>query len=128
MRLAIFAVVCFALLCPAAVFGQTVQPAPAGKAVFYQDYQCTTGNSITLGTGNHSDLRQWNTGAQGSPNWNDQISCMVIGEGVSKVTVYEHINFKGKSKVFTRKPNNPLGSWSLAKDWWNDKISSIKIQ
>ncbi len=128
MRLAFFVVLCFSLLCPAAVFCQTVQPAPSGRVVFYQDYQCTTGNCITLRAGEHSDLRQWNTGAQGSPNWNDQISCMVMGSGISKVIVYEHINFKGKSKTFTRTSNNPLGCWSLAGNWWNDKISSIKIR
>lgn len=128
MRYFLFAVLCFALLCPAAAFGQSVQPAPWGKVVFYQDYQCTTGNFITLGTGEHKDLRQWNTGAQGSPSWNDQISCMVMGEGVGKVIVYQDIKFKGKSRTFTKTHNNPNGVWSLAGNWWNDRISSIKIQ
>ena len=128
MRFVLFAVLCFALLCPVAAFGQSVQPAPAGKVVFYQDYQCTTGNFITLGIGEHKDLRQWNTGAQGSASWNDQISCMVIGEGVGTVTVYQDINFKGKSKEFKRTRNNPNGVWSLAGNWWNDRISSIKIK
>ena len=129
MRLSLLSVVCFALLFPAATFGQgAIQSAPAGKVVFYQDYQCTTGNFIALGKGDYADLRQYDTGGSGSATWNDQISCMVIGEGISKVTVFENINFKGKKKDFTRTANNPLGSWSLAKDWWNDKISSIKIQ
>jgi hypothetical protein len=105
-----------------------IQPAPYGNAKFFQDYQCETGNYIQLKKGNYPDLRSYNTGALGSPSWNDQISCMVIGDGVSKVIVYEHINYKGKSKTFTRTSSNPLGSWSLSGDWWNDNISSIKVQ
>lgn len=128
MRFIVLLFLCLALFCPATAFGQSVQPAPPGKVVFYQDYQCTTGNYIVLGYGNHSDLRQWNTGAQGSPTWNDQISCMAIGEGVGKVIVYQDIKFKGKSREFKRTHNNPNGVWSLAGNWWNDRISSIKIQ
>jgi hypothetical protein len=110
------------------ISGAMIQPAPYGKAVFYQDYQCETGNYMQLKIGNYPDLRCYNTEASGSPTWNDQISCMTIGEGVSKVIVYEHINYKGKSKEFKKTSGNPLGAWSLTGDWWNDKISSIKVQ
>jgi len=109
-------------------FADSITPAPFERVVFYQDYQCTTGNKIVLKRGSYGDLRQWNTAELGSPTWNDQISCMVIGEGISKVTIYQHINYKGKSKTFTRTRNNPLGAWSLAGDWWNDSASSIKIE
>jgi hypothetical protein len=106
-----------------------IEPAPANTARFYQDYQCTSPPYIEFSKGtNVPDLRKWTIPAPGGPSWNDQISCIVIGEGVSKVIVYQDINYKGKSKTFTRTANNPLGAWSLAQDWWNDKISSIKVQ
>jgi len=106
----------------------TITPPPYDKAVFYQDYQCETGNYMQLKIGNYPDLRGYNTAELGSPTWNDQISCMTIGAGVRKVIVYEHINYKGKSKEFKRTSSNPLGAWSLTGNWWNDKISSIKVQ
>jgi hypothetical protein len=115
------------------VIASAIDPAPAGTVRYYRDYQCSTGPSTTFGPGEYKDLRQY---PQNDPdtfatitgtNWNDQISCITIGTGISKVIVYEHINFKGKSKTFTRTTNNPLGSWSLAGDWWNDRISSVKI-
>jgi hypothetical protein len=128
MKAICFAVVVLGLICSSTVIAQVVQPAPADKAVFYQDYRCTTGNKMELGRGSYPDLRTYNTAELGSPTWNDQISCMVIGQNIGKVTVYQHINFKGKSKTFTKTSNNPLGTWSLAKDWWNDSISSMKIE
>ncbi len=106
----------------------TITPPPFERVVFYQDYQCETGNYMVLKRGNYPDLRCYNTGGSGSPTWNDQISCMTIGEGIAKVIVYEHINYKGKSKTFTKTSSNPLGAWSLTGNWWNDKISSVKIQ
>lgn len=128
MRLICIAVLVLSLGLSSTLMAETIQPAPADKVVFYQDYQCTTGNKITLGRGSYSDLRSYNTAQLGSSSWNDQISCMVIGENISKVTVYQDINYKGKSKTFTKTSNNPIGTWSLAKDWWNDKISSIKVE
>jgi hypothetical protein len=131
MKRALLLFFCLALFIP--VIASAIDPAPDGNVRFYRDYQCSTGPSTTFGPGEYKDLRQY---PQNDPdtfaaipgtNWNDQISCMTIGAGISKVIVYENINFKGKSKTFTRTTNNPLGSWSLAKDWWNDRISSVKI-
>jgi hypothetical protein len=131
MKRTFLLVLCLALVIP--VIASAIDPAPAGTVRFYRDYQCSTGPSTTFGPGVYMDLRQY---PQNDPdtfatipgtNWNDQISCMTIGAGISKVIVYENINFKGKSKEFTRTSNNPLGSWSLAQDWWNDRISSVKI-
>ena len=110
-----------------ACFGWAIEPAPYNKVVFYQDGDCDTGNYMQLGVGDYADLRTYNTGGSGSPNWNDQISCMTIGEEISKVIVYEHINFGGKSKTFSKTSSNPLGSWSLSGLSWNDKISSVKV-
>lgn len=128
MKKIFYVAVALVLVCSSLTFAETIQPAPDNRVAFYQDYQCTTGNKIVLGPGSYSNMTQWNTAELGSPTWNDQISCMVIGAGINKVTVYQHANYKGKSKTFTRTNNNPLGTWSLAGDWWNDSISSIKIQ
>lgn len=132
MRKTFLLVFCFVLFIP--VIASAIDPAPANTVRFYRDYQCTTGPSSTFGPADYQDLRQYPQNDPNSPyapisgtNWNDQISCMTIGQGISKVIVYEHIKFGGKSKTFTRTTNNPLGSWSLAQDWWNDKISSVKI-
>jgi hypothetical protein len=104
-----------------------IDPAPAGQVRIFRDYQCTTGPSATFAKGsNIKDLRQYTM--DGGTSWNDQISCIVIGAGVSKVIVYEHINYGGRSNTLTRTTSNPIGAWSFAADWWNDKISSFKIQ
>mgnify|MGYP000892963109 FL=1 len=113
---------------PSLCFADAVQPAPKGRVVFYQNDECTTGDRIVLGRGAYSDLRQWNTAELGSPTWNDRISCLVIGEGIRRVTVFQHINYKGKSKTFSRTDGNPRGIRSLAGDWFNNNISSIKIE
>jgi len=122
------AVIALVLFFSSLSFAETAQPAPKERVVFYQNSRCTTGDKIILGRGAYSDLRQWNTAQLGSPTWNDQISCLVIGEGIHRVTVYRHINFKGKSKTFSRTNKNPLGIWSLTDDWCNNNISSMKIE
>ncbi len=128
----VFLLVLFLVLVIPAI-ASAIDPAPAGNVRFYRDYQCSTGPSSTFGPGEYKNLTQYpqhdpdTFEAISGTNWNDQISCMTIGTGISKVIVYQHANFKGKSKTFTRTSNNPLGSWSLAKDWWNDSISSVKI-
>jgi hypothetical protein len=106
--------------------GWAAEWAPRDKAVFYQD-GCGGGNYLELEEGEYSDLRNNRTGEPGSQNWNDQISCMAIGSGISKVIVYEHINFEGRSKEFTRSWGWSGSTQSLAGGWWNDKISSIKV-
>jgi hypothetical protein len=123
---------CLMLLIPV-IASAAIQPAPANTVRFFRDHQCETGPSTTFGKGYYKDLRQY---PQNDPdtfatipgtNWNDQISGIVIGANISKIVVYQHINYGGKSKTFTRAANNPLGAWSLAGDWWNDSISSVKI-
>jgi len=128
MKNFLFAAVVLLLVFSSLSFAETIQPAPKGRVVFYQEDQCTTGDKLILGRGAYPDLRLWNTAELGSPTWNDQISCMVIGEGIRRVTVFQHINYKGKSKTFSRTKSNPLGTWSLAGDWFNNNISSIKIE
>jgi hypothetical protein len=125
-------ILCLVLFIPVVV-SALIQPAPANTVRFFRDYQCETGPSTTFGKGSYSDLRQY---PQNDPdtfatipgtNWNDQISGIVIGANISKIVVYQKINYGGKNKTFTRTTNNPLGAWSLAGDWWNDSISSVKI-
>ncbi|MFH1154313.1 MAG: hypothetical protein V1793_10890 [Pseudomonadota bacterium] len=131
MKKSFVAILCLVLIIPA--IAGAIDPAPNGTVRFYRDYQCTTGPSTTFGPGEYKDLRQY---PQNDPDtfatipgtsWNDQVSCMTIGTDISKVIVYQDINFKGKSRTYTRTSNNPLGAWSLAQDWWNDRISSMKI-
>jgi hypothetical protein len=98
------------------------------KAVFYQDGGCDGGTRLELGVGNHSDLRSYKTGLSGGNTWNDRISCIAIGSGVNSVTVYEDINYGGRSKEFRRSWGSSRGSWGLGNDWWDDRISSVKIR
>jgi hypothetical protein len=106
---------------------KVIGPAPANNVVFYQDGDYN-GNQIQLHTGEYKDLRSYDTGASGTPDWNDKISSMKIGTGITKVTVYWDINCGGKSREFKRQSDNPDGCWSLTGDGWNDKISSIKVE
>ncbi len=104
-----------------------VETPPADKAVFHQNGDCTSAYTLELGVGDYGSLPPPSS-EYNLATWNDQISCMTIGSGISKVIVFEHTNFGGKRKEFSRASNNPLGSWSFAGgDWWNDKISSIKV-
>jgi len=112
-------------------YAKSFFPAPPDdKAVFHQNGDCNSFYSISLGVGDYPNIGCYNLDTLGSPTWNDQISCMTIGLKISKVIVYEHINYGGKRKEFSRNTStNPFGSWSFAGgDWWNDKISSIKIE
>jgi len=132
-RVFLLLVFCCVLFVPVIVSAATVQPAPAGTVRVYRDSLCSTGPQTTFGPGEYPSLvnhPQHDESGSLIPNssWNDQISCLTIGEGISKVIVYEHINYKGKSLTLTRTKQNPLGVWSFGRgDWWNDRISSFKI-
>jgi hypothetical protein len=110
----------------------TVLPAPANNVVFFEDCRCDenlgSGYFIQLPKGQYPDLGTYNLGAPGTPNWHDKISGIVMGTGITKVTVYEHANYGGRSKVFTRTSANTNKCTSLSGDWWDNKISSIKIE
>ncbi len=53
---------------------------------------------------------------------NDAISCIEV-EGGYKLTVYQHSNFEGKSKIFV----GPKAV-SLKGDWFDNQISSMKLE
>jgi hypothetical protein len=117
----------FLLFAPLVQYGWAADSAPRNKVVLYQDYGCGTGNHLELGVGNYPDLRAYKTGAPGGQDWNDQVSCIAIGSGITKVVVYEHINYGGRSKEITRSWMTPGGNWNVPDEWWNDRISSIKV-
>jgi len=120
-RVFLLLVFCCVLFVPVIV--SAIEPAPAGVVRVYRDSQCSTGPQTTFGskltgagTGEYSSLVNFPQHDETTyapipgSNWNDQISCLTIGEGISKVIVYEHINFKGKSLTLTRIRENPLGA------------------
>jgi hypothetical protein len=118
------------LTMPAVTFaGSPVQPARPNNVRFYQEPNCTSPPYVEVPKGtNLPDLKQWTKPNPGGPSWDDQISCIVIGDGIKKVIVYEDAYYGGKTKTFMKTKSNPDGIWSLAGDWWNNKISSVKIE
>jgi hypothetical protein len=68
------------------------------------------------------DLRSYNTGALGTPNWNDRISSLKVGSEV-KLVVFADINYKGASWTVT----GPASIKTLVSNGWNDRISSFRI-
>lgn len=58
-------------------------------------------------------------------DWNDKISCIVIGI-MTRVTVYEHKNYEGRSSSY--QTSSTVKTISGSGNWWNNKISSIRIQ
>ncbi|MGQ9674000.1 MAG: peptidase inhibitor family I36 protein [Candidatus Aminicenantales bacterium] len=73
------------------------------------------------GTRDEPDLRSYNTGPLGSPNWNDRISSFKIGSDL-KVVFYEHINYKGASWTV----KGPAEISSMVSNGWNDRVSSLR--
>lgn len=71
-----------------------------------------TGRNYTLAPGTYR-MYQMRIG-------NDQLSCMVIPEGF-KVTLYEHDDFKGKSKTYS-------SNVSCLDAEWNDMTTSIVVE
>ncbi len=102
------------------------KPVPRDKAVFYQDGGCDGGRSVELKEGEYPNLLKLRVSGSGSATWNDRISCMAIGSDITKVIVYEHVNFGGRSSVFTRSGRSD-SIQDIEGGWWDDKISSIKV-
>ena len=103
---------------PGTVFANVVA-AKAYEVIFWENGDCTSGESLALGVGSYKNFVDL--------GWNDRASCVVIGSAV-KLTIYQKINYGGKNKTLQATTNNPLGAYSFAGDWWNDTISSVKIQ
>lgn len=98
------------------------------EVAFFNNGTCTGDDYIKVGRGDFFDFRSlqnaWKDGAP-KENWNDKISCIQLGT-MAKVTVYQDINFKGKSKTISYAKNGE--KVSFAGDWWNDRTSSAKVQ
>lgn len=65
--------------------------------------------------------QDWNIGGTEGFYWNDKISSISIPHNM-KIVVYEHANFQGRSMELT-------GDWTISNgsEFWNDRISSIKL-
>ncbi len=100
-----------------AVSGQT-----SNQVFVYEDINYA-GNYIRWdGIRDIPDLRSYNTGGLGTPNWNDRISSFKVGSEL-KLVVYKDINYKGGSWTVT----GPATIKTLVSNGWNDKISSLRI-
>lgn len=96
---------------------------PTSMQVYvYEDVNYNGNYMLFNGIRDEPDLRNYNTGAPGSPTWNDRISSLKVGSGV-KLKVYKDINYKGSSWTVT----GPATISTLVSNGWNDKISSFHI-
>ncbi len=90
-----------------------------GQVVLYDNY-CSGEPFLVLGIGETPDLRTIGAPNVQTANWNDRASCLYVGPN-TKITVYQHINYGGSSKVFYP------GLYCLKSDWWDNSISSCKV-
>jgi hypothetical protein len=94
----------------------------ANQVTFYENINYGGAYLTFTGIRDEPDLRAYNTGGLGSPNWNDRISSFKVGSNVNLV-VYRDINFKGTKWTIT----GPASISTLVSNGWNDKISSFRI-
>ena len=98
------------------------------EVAFFNNGTCTGDDFIKVGKGDFPDFRSlqnaWKDGAP-KENWNDKVSCIQLGSN-GRVTLYEHINFKGASKSLYYTEKNG-GKISFAGTNWNDRTSSAKV-
>jgi hypothetical protein len=100
----------------------TVSGQTSNQVFVYEDINYA-GNYIRWdGIRDIPDLRSYNTGGLGTPNWNDRISSFKVGSEL-KLVVYKDINYKGGSWTVT----GPATIKTLVSNGWNDKISSLRI-
>ncbi|MCG8575947.1 MAG: hypothetical protein MI810_13750 [Flavobacteriales bacterium] len=85
----------------------------SNKTVTFFEHSNHSGNYFSYPIGNYGVLPS---------NWNDKISSIAIPYGI-KVTIYANSNFSGSCKTIE-------GNWSVTSwnDYWNDRISSVKIE
>ena len=87
---------------------------------------CYLGSGTTVRVYEHSDGKGRHIGLNyyiddlRDYNLNDKVSSVCIRSGHT-ATLYEHINYGGKRLVL-----GPGGNHNLT-GWWNDRISSIKV-
>lgn len=102
------------------------------QVFFYDNARClnlNAGSCLTLNKGEQVDDLSQRSASQDQPDtWNDRIACLKIGANVNRVTVYQHPNFKGKSRSYTRTASNPKGVWSFQGCGWDKNVSSIVVE
>ena len=64
--------------------------------------------------------------ASNGQNWNDKISCVIVPNGKT-VTLYEHINYQGRSITFSTGVYNLTDYIMTGTTTWNDQASSWRI-
>ena len=107
MKKGLFFALCLVLILP--LIAGAADP-PKNEIKIYKDGSYS-GSSSNMST-SQANLVQ--------SGWNDMISSIKIGAGITKVVLYQDINFKGKTKTIKTDTD-------LSGTWWNDRISSFKI-
>ncbi len=103
--------------------GALVAPAQNSNQVYFYEHTNYGGAYMRWdGVREVPDLRSYNTGAIGTPNWNDRISSFKIGKDM-KLVVFKDINYRGGSWTIS----GPATISTLVSNGWNDKISSFRI-
>jgi hypothetical protein len=96
-----------------------------GQVIVFDNPQCQGEPYMVMKVGEYPDLREYKTSGKDSPSWDNDVSCMKIGEGV-KVRIWMNTNYKGRNKIFSKTADNK-GLVSFANQPWDDAISSMKI-
>lgn len=107
MKRAIFFVLCLMIFLPLTILAQIP---PNNEIRVFKD-------------GNYSGFSSNISSNQASlvaSGWNDMISSIRLGSGISRVVVYEHTKYGGQSKTITKNTD-------FSGSWWNDKTSSLQI-
>jgi hypothetical protein len=97
-------------------------PEPSSEQACVYEHVNYCGAYIRVVISEIPDLRSYNTGASGTPNWNDRISSIRVGGNV-KILVYGDINYGNYLGTLT----GPSTVATLVPSGWNDKISSLKV-
>jgi len=102
------------------------------QVFFYDNARCvarTSTDYLILNKGEQvDDLARRSTSETIPDTWNDRVACLKIGASVSRVIVYQNVDFKGKSRTYTRTRSNPNGVWSLQGNGWDKIVSSIVVE
>ncbi len=72
-----------------------------------------------------SNISYWHTNS--GKSWNDKVSSLKVGKN-TKLTLYEHKNYKGHHITFESNCKNIKNMPSLSKVGWNDKATSLKVR
>jgi len=105
---------------------QTIEHQPNADQVTVHENEWFKGAYMKVGITAEPDLRAYNTGALGTPNWNDKISSIQVGSNV-KFIGYADINYKGGTLVVAGGGSSTNCIPKLSVKGWDNKISSFKV-